>query len=142
MIGSGRRRAAVLAALLSTALAPAAQPRDPAGPRIEVVSAEQLIELALAQPEMVIIDSRMPTDRQIGFIEESINLPDVDTTCASLAKLVPSTGTPVAFYCNGPKCNRSAVAGQVALACGYDNSYWFRGGFEEWVAKGFPTLVD
>lgn len=129
----------LIAALLWLSAAPLAYAGDA---RIRVVSAEQLIELALAHPQMVIIDSRLPTDRAHGYIEGSINLSDADTDCASLAGLVPSKSTPVAFYCNGPKCNRSAIASEIAASCGYRESYWLHGGFEEWLDKGYPTLTD
>lgn len=138
----GRRRAAMVAALLCVSLAPVAQQSPAPDGAPPVVDAEQLVDLALDRPELVIVDSRMASDRKHGFIEGSISLPDVDTNCASLAELLPSPTTPVAFYCNGPKCDRSAAAGTIAMGCGYGETYWFHGGLEEWVRKGFPTLLD
>lgn len=135
----------MLAVLVCVSIAASAQQAQTPNPRVadsHVINAEQLIKLALAHPEMVIIDSRMATDRKHGFIEGSTSLADVDTDCYSLARFVPSTSTPVAFYCNGPKCNRSAVASDIAAKCGYQQSYWFRGGLDEWVNKGYPTLAD
>ena len=40
------------------------------------------------------------------------------------------------------KCGRSAKAIVIALQCGYSNIYWFRGGFEEWLSKGYPYLQE
>lgn len=106
----------------------------------EIITAEGLLDKVLEHPELVIIDSRHKGDRAQGYIEASINLPDTDTDCNSLAKIISSYDTPAMFYCNGVKCERSANAIHKAVACGYKNIYWLRGGFNEWKAKGFPFL--
>lgn len=106
------------------------------------VDAETVIEVAGKLKKLVIVDSRIPDDRKIGYIERSISLPDAKTNCKSLAKIVPSKNTPVLFYCNGVKCGRSVVATMTAVRCGYKHIYWFRGGFEEWKAKEYPYLHE
>ena len=106
------------------------------------VNAEEFIALVEKIPELVIIDSRIPGDRKQGFVEGSVSLPDVDTTCKSLSKLISKKNAPSLFYCNGVKCGRSAEAIKIALSCGYSNIYWFRGGYEEWLAKGYPYLQE
>jgi rhodanese-related sulfurtransferase len=107
-----------------------------------LVSAEDLIDLVDRIPNLIVIDSRIPGDRKQGYIEGSVSLPDVDTTCETLKKQIPKTDLPILFYCNGVKCGRSAKAVKIALSCGYNNIYWFRGGFKEWLAKGFPYLQE
>ena len=109
-------------------------------PGVRKVDAAGFIRLADVTPQLVIIDSRIAMDRKQGYIEGSVSLPDVDTTCASLARAVPAKARPVLFYCNGPRCGRSAVAAQIALDCGYHNLYWYRDGYEDWTAKGYPHL--
>ena len=104
------------------------------------VTAEELIDLANRLPKLVIIDARMRGDRVHGYIEGSVSLPNVETDCKSLARVIPAKTTPVLFYCNGVKCGRSAVSARIAVKCGYEQIYWFRGGFEEWKAKGYPFL--
>jgi len=104
------------------------------------VTAENLIELLESTPELIIIDSRIVGDRQQGYIEDSISLPDEETTCARIAKIVPKLNHPTVYYCNGPKCGRSANAIKIAQKCRYSNIYWFRGGFEEWKQKKFPIV--
>lgn len=106
------------------------------------INAEQLIELANEISDIRIIDSRIRGDREHGFIEGSINLPDSDTNCETLAEVIPAYSNPVVFYCNGPKCGRSAVAAKRALNCKYQTIYWFRGGFEEWLSKNYPVILD
>ena len=107
-----------------------------------LVNAEGFIELVGKIPDLLVIDSRIPGDRKQGYVEGSVSLPDVDTTCESLAKVVPNKESPTLYYCNGVKCGRSATAVKIALSCGYTNIYWFRGGFEEWLAKGYPYLQE
>ena len=106
------------------------------------IDAEAFIELVGEIPDLIIIDSRIPGDRKQGYIEGSISLPDVDTSCESLSKHIPQKNAASLFYCNGVKCGRSAIAIKIALGCGYSNIYWFRGGFEEWLQKGYPYLQE
>jgi len=106
------------------------------------VSAEEFIDLVGKIPNLIVIDSRIAGDRKQGYVEGSISLPDVDTTCRTLAQKIPSKSTPTLFYCNGVKCGRSAKAVAIALKCGYRKVYWFRGGFEEWLSKGYPYLQE
>lgn len=107
---------------------------------VRTLNAEQLIELAAREPGLLIVDSRIPGDRKLGFIEGSVSLPNTDTRCETLDNILPEKQAPILFYCNGIKCGRSAKAIAVAKTCGYSNIYWFRGGFEEWLAKGYPYL--
>lgn len=109
-------------------------------PGAEKVDAERLIELVYAKPDLVMIDSRVNPDRTQGYIEDSISLPDTLTNCSSLAEIIPSKQTASLFYCNGPKCGRSAKAVKKALGCKYQNVFWFRGGLHEWKEKGYPLL--
>lgn len=109
---------------------------------VTTVTAEQFINLAERLPELVIIDSRIPEDRKQGYIEHSINLPDKETDCEHLAAIIPGNNTPTLFYCNGVECGRSVVAVRVALACGYRDLYWFRGGFEEWQTKQYLYIQE
>ena len=106
------------------------------------VDAEGLVDLVQTQERLVVVDSRIASDRAHGYIEGSISLPDIHTDCDNLRKLAHDRATPILFYCNGPKCGRSGKAVKKAIACGYTRLYWFRGGFEEWRIKGYPTIKD
>ncbi len=106
------------------------------------ITAEELIELFDKFDNLVLIDSRIPADKSAGYIEGAIALPNTETTVEALAKHIPSKTTPVAFYCNGPKCGRSYKAAKIAIKAGYKNIYWFRGGWEEWAEKGYPAVKD
>ena len=106
------------------------------------VDAEGLIQAVQTIPNLVIVDARIPSDRKQGYIEGSVSLPNVDTNCVTLAKVIPAKNHPSLFYCNGVKCGRSVESIKIALKCGYSDIYWFRGGFEEWLAKGYPYLQN
>lgn len=104
------------------------------------VTAKEAIYHAETSPNLVMIDSRKKEDRQAaGWIPGSIPLPNTETTPETLAKHIPSKSTPVLFYCNGPKCGRSAEAAKVAIKEGYSKIYWFHGGWEEWSKAGLPA---
>lgn len=104
------------------------------------VDAEGLVNLVEKNSRLVIVDARIRQDRLQGYIEGSVSLPDVDTTCEALARVIPGKSSPVLFYCNGPKCGRSVQSSLKAMDCGYNRIYWFRGGFEEWKQKNYPFL--
>ncbi len=106
------------------------------------VDAEGVINIVEKISDLVIIDARITIDRKQGFIEGSRSLPDIDTTCTSLEKVAPGKTRPVLFYCNGVKCGRSVKSINIAQGCGYEKIYWFRGGFEEWKAKGYPFVIE
>jgi rhodanese-related sulfurtransferase len=101
------------------------------------IDAESLIKLAAKQQNLVIIDSRIKSDRRQGYIAGSVSLPDTETDCFSLFQIINRKNTATVFYCNGPKCRRSDRAIAIASECGYTNLYWFRGGFEEWKNKNY-----
>ena len=105
------------------------------------VDAEGVIALAAKTPALIIVDARIDGDRKHGFIEGSVSLPDEQTNCASLAKIIPKKDSPTLIYCNGVKCGRSVISSRIALKCGYTRLYWFRGGYEEWTAKNYPYVV-
>jgi rhodanese-related sulfurtransferase len=104
------------------------------------VDAEGVLTLVEKMPRLVIIDSRITMDRKQGYLEGSVSLPDTETNCAALARIIPEKDRLALFYCNGVKCGRSAVAVKTARQCGYTRLYWYRGGFEDWKQKNYPYL--
>ena len=104
----------------------------------QTIDAERLIALAEQNDNQLIIDSRLRSDRKLGYIPGSISLPDTETRCDTLAALIAEKSGPVIFYCNGPSCRRSDIAVATAVQCGYTNIYWFRGGIQAWKADNYP----
>jgi rhodanese-related sulfurtransferase len=59
---------------------------------------------------------------------------------SGLAKLDPAK--PTIFHCNGAECWKSYKASRAALAKGFKQVYWFRGGLPEWEAAGLQVLRE
>ena len=115
---------------------------EPLPDGVLTLTAPQLTELAARVDGLLVVDARLAADRAQGYIEDSISLPNVETDCAALARRIPDRNRPVVFYCNGVRCGRSLDSVQKARACGYTRVFWFRGGFEEWRAEGYPLVKD
>lgn len=49
-----------------------------------------------------------------------------------------ATDHPLVFYCQGPQCWMSYNAAVRAIALGYRNVLWYRGGLEAWSQAGLP----
>jgi rhodanese-related sulfurtransferase len=49
---------------------------------------------------------------------------------------------PTIFSCNGAECWKSYKASKFALAKGFADVYWFRGGLPEWEAAGLNVTKD
>lgn len=109
---------------------------------VKTLFADDVIMLAMEKPGLIIVDARIADDRRHGYLENSLSLPDIETNCDSLEQLIPSKSSPVMFYCNGVRCGRSVVSIKIARSCGYENLYWFKGGFEEWRMKGYQFSKD
>ncbi len=119
-----------------------AQVVDSELPGVTILDAESLIELAHENPELIVIDSRVRDDRELGYIEDSLSLPDERTSCRSLEKITTNKSRLLAFYCNGVNCERSLKAIKIARQCQYQHLFWFRGGFQEWRLKDYPYLME
>lgn len=103
------------------------------------LTAEQVIDLILDTPQLVIIDARKEEEFAKGHIEGAISILDTTMTEDALSVVAPDKHKPVLFYCNGERCMRSTKAATKAIGWGYDKVYWFRGGWAEWQAKGLPV---
>ncbi|MDH5379034.1 MAG: rhodanese-like domain-containing protein [Gammaproteobacteria bacterium] len=107
-------------------------------PGAVTILAEQMLGMMEKDQSLVVVDARVLKGRKKGYIENSIHLPDIETNCDSLAKIETNVDKPMVFYCSSNTCGRSLNAVKKAISCGYKQVYWFRGGFKEWKAKGYP----
>ncbi len=103
------------------------------------LTAEQVVDLILDTPQLVIIDARKEEEYAKGHIEGAISILDTTMTEEKLSTVAPDTHGPLLFYCNGERCMRSTKAATKAIGWGYDKVYWFRGGWAEWESKGLPV---
>ncbi len=109
---------------------------------VNTVSAEQVIEILTSDKPPLLIDARIKEDRNYGYIESSISLPDIATNCNTLEKITTDKKQQLMFYCNGVQCGRSVVSIKIARSCGYHHLSWFRGGFAEWKEKGYQYIKE
>ena len=107
---------------------------------VTTVDADQVIELLLSDNPPLLIDARIKQDRDYGYIESSISLPDIETNCDTLIKISPDKNQHLMFYCNGIQCGRSVVSIKVARSCGHHKLSWFREGFSQWKEKGYQYI--
>lgn len=87
---------------------------------------------------ILFVDVRKDSDWDAGRIPgaEHLELKKVFAE-SSLGELVGKEEA-VVIYCNGPKCLRSSEASARAVSWGFRKVYYFRGGYPEWVAAGYP----
>ncbi|MCW9025546.1 MAG: rhodanese-like domain-containing protein [Gammaproteobacteria bacterium] len=107
----------------------------------KTVIAEDVIELMMAEPDVTIIDSRKNSEYLKGHIEGAISILNTTMTQDELEIFVPDKNSAIIFYCNGSRCLRSSDSARKALSWGYENIYWFRGGWKEWLEKKFPIQI-
>jgi rhodanese-related sulfurtransferase len=95
------------------------------------------------------IDTRVANEYAEAHIKGAKNVPykeksaknvgfDPKEDSFDLAKLPADKSAPLVMYCNAGECWKSYKAARVAIAAGYKNVYWLRGGIPEWKGKGFP----
>ena len=111
-------------------------------PGTTTVSAEEVIEMILANPELIVIDSRKKTEYIKGHIEGAINILNTELGPEELEFIATDKNTPLLFYCNGVRCLRSSDSLTKAVGWGYTNLFWFRGGWKEWTEKRLPMVTD
>ena len=117
----------------------------------KVVTAEQA--KTLAAQGAIIVDTRSASEYKTGRIKGAINLPykensekavDFDGTLdkLDLSALPADKATPIIFACNGAECWKSYKGAKLAINAQHAKVYWFRGGFPEWKARGYPIVEE
>lgn len=109
---------------------------------VNIVSAEDVIELILSKPDLIVIDSRKKTEYQKGHIEGAINILNTQLKREDIESISPDKSKEILFYCNGTRCLRSSDSIKKAKNWGYTNLTWFRGGWKEWTEKRLPVVTD
>ena len=110
----------------------------------ETIDGATTVDAAMAKKlfdeEVLFVDVRKDSDWDAGRIPGAVHL-DNKKGVFSEASLSEEIGKDekVVIYCNGPKCMRSSKGCTSAVAWGFTNVYYFRGGFPEWKAAGFPV---
>jgi len=119
-------------------------------PSATVVTAAQVQQL-IAQGA-VVVDTRNEKEYRSKQIPGAVFVPYHEKSLkdvayeaslddfSGLAKLDPAK--PTIFHCNGAECWKSYKASRAALAKGFKQVYWFRGGLPEWEAAGLQVLRE
>jgi ABC-type phosphate/phosphonate transport system substrate-binding protein/rhodanese-related sulfurtransferase len=112
-----------------------------------IVSADEVV--ALMQKGALLYDTRSEEEYRDKHIKGARWLPygeksakeagfDAAKDRFDLAR-AGDKGAALIFACNGAECWKSYKSCVAALKAGYKRVYWFRGGFPEWVARGYPV---
>ena len=109
---------------------------------VTIVSANEVVEMILTNPDLTIIDSRKNAEFKKGHIEGAISLPNTNLKYDDIEKISANKSTILLFYCNGIRCLRSSDSIYKAKAWGYTNLTWFRGGWNEWIENRLPVIMD
>ncbi|MDP2961157.1 MAG: PhnD/SsuA/transferrin family substrate-binding protein [Sulfurimicrobium sp.] len=120
-------------------------PRELAG--VHVIEAKQASDLIAKG--VLVVDVRNEAEYLEGHVKGALQLPyhevsakevgfDASEDKFDLAKLPHDKNTAMLLYCDGTHCWKSYKSALMAVRDGYKNIYWFRGGFPEWKAAGYP----
>jgi ABC-type phosphate/phosphonate transport system substrate-binding protein/rhodanese-related sulfurtransferase len=114
---------------------------------VTIVTAEEAAEMM--KKGIPLYDTRIEEEHREGYIKGAGWLPygeksgkevgfDASKDHFDIGR-VTDKNAPVVFACNGPECWKSYKSCVAARKAGFTHVYWFRGGFPEWVAKGYPV---
>ncbi len=114
---------------------------------VKIVSAEEVADLM--KKGVPVYDTRSEEEYRERHIKGARWLPYVEKSAKEVgfdfakdafdvARASDSKDAPVVFACNGAECWKSYKSSVAAVKAGYKQVYWFRGGFPEWVARGYP----
>ena len=123
----------MLVALFAVSVVQAHSPTEVEGATtIDVATAEDLFSRRVP-----FIDVRSTNNYDAGHIPGAVHL-SLTFGESELAQIA-SRNQEVVIYCDGPTCNRSARACEMAVALGYKKVYYFRDGYPAWKAAGYPS---
>lgn len=82
----------------------------------------------------------VPTAIAAAYKEKSDKVAGFDASQDQfdLGKLPEQKSAQIVFYSDGPTGWKSYKAAVLAIKSGYKNVMYMRGGFAEWIAKGYP----
>jgi rhodanese-related sulfurtransferase len=102
------------------------------------INADELKDM-ISNDKIVLIDSRSSRYIEDGKIIEGAKVLSAQDMSEEALSKIASKEDKVVFYCSNTDCPASAKAAKKAESFGYKNLYKYPGGYDDWVAKGFPT---
>ena len=106
----------------------------PGATTIDTAAAKVLFDAGV-----VFIDVRTDTDWEAGRIPGARHLELKHVYSMESLGTAVAKDQAVVVYCNGLQCPRSAEAATKAVAWGFTNVYYYRLGFPDWQAAGYPV---
>ena len=94
---------------------------------------------ALFDKGTLFVDTRSNKDWAAGRIPDAVHIELKKVFSEATLGKEAKKADPVVFYCNGVSCMRSSKATAKAVGWGYTNVYYYRLGFPDWKAAGYPT---
>lgn len=96
-----------------------------------------------------IFDVRKKAEYVEGHIKGAISTPykeksaktvdfDASMDKLDLSKFPADKNAAIVVHCNGPRCWKSYKSAITLIKAGYTNVKWYRDGYPDWKAKGFP----
>lgn len=114
----------------------------------KIVSAEEVKKLSDAKGS-VFVDTRSPLNfgkgrvpgaTSVAYREKSDKVPSFDASQDQfeLSKLPADKNAKIVFYSDSQTGWKSYKAAVMSVNSGYKNVMYFRGGYADWVSKGYP----
>ena len=113
---------------------------------VKIVNADEVAEMM--RKGVTIYDTRIEEEHRENHIKGARWLPYAEKSAKTVGfdsskdsfdlSRIADKNAPVIFACNGPECWKSYKSCVSAVKAGFTQIYWFRGGYPEWVAKGYP----
>jgi rhodanese-related sulfurtransferase len=87
------------------------------------------------------VEKHVPGSLHVKYDEKSAKVAafDASVDAFDLGQLPPDKHAKVVLHGHGADGWKAYKASVLAVKAGYTNVHFFRGGFAEWVTKGFPT---
>jgi rhodanese-related sulfurtransferase len=103
--------------------------------KVPTISTEELVARlssgAASKHPFAVIDVRSRVEFEEGHLPGALLVPVVQTE-RLLPRTVKDKSTELIFYCNGPKCGKSAEAARTSLALGYRKVLDYNEGMPGW----------
>ena len=94
---------------------------------------------ALFDTGVVFIDVRTDTDWEAGRIPGALHLELKHVYSVESLGTIVAKDQAMVVYCNGIQCPRSSEAATKAVVWGFSKVYYYRLGFPDWQAAGYPV---
>lgn len=101
----------------------------------KTVTYEQMLKI-INSDDFIIIDARSADYFNINKIGNAINIFPYDDETVVMNKIFDlPQDKKIVVYCDGGNCDSSHKIAEILLNFGYDNTYIYSGGWDEWTKK-------